>query len=77
MQQAKFSIGKAQLEFLSNFNLYGFKDKSSLVRKAIEHYKKELEIQKLKRSAELYAEIYNNDADLQQLTNSALAEWPE
>ena len=77
MQQAKFSIEKAQLEFLSNFNLYGFKDKSSLVRKAIEHYKKELEIQRLKRSAELYAEIYNNDADLQQLTNSALSEWPE
>ena len=77
MQQAKFSIEKSQLEFLNNFNRYGFKDKSSLVRKAIEHYQKELEMEKLKRSAELYAEIYNDDSDLQNLTNSALSGWPE
>ena len=56
---------------------FGFKDKSSLVREAIKHYMKELEIQDLKQSADLYAELYDNDPEIQDLTDSALSEWPE
>jgi hypothetical protein len=37
----------------------------------------ELEDQVLDASASLYAEIYNDDPDLRQLTEAALAEWPE
>ena len=77
MQQVKVSIDEKQVEFLNEYHNYGFKDKSSLVRKAIDHFKKELEIQKLKKSADLYAEIYNKDSELQDLTKSALSEWPE
>ena len=77
MQQVKVSIDEKQIEFLNEYHNYGFKDKSSLVRKAIDHFKKELEIQKLKKSADLYAEIYNKDSELQDLTKSALSEWPE
>ncbi len=39
--------------------------------------KKESEKQKIKRSAELYAEIYDQDSDLSELTDAALSEWPE
>ena len=77
MQQVKVSIDEKQIEFLNEYHNYGFKDKSSLVRKAIDHFKKELEIQKLKKSADLYAEIYSKDSELQDLTKSALSGWPE
>ena len=77
MQQAKFSVEESQLEFLNNYSGFGFKNKSSMVRKALDLLKKELEKQKLKKSAHLYAEIYNQDSDLSELTDSALSEWPE
>lgn len=31
----------------------------------------------LEQSADLYAALYAEDADLQELTNDALAGWPE
>jgi hypothetical protein len=37
----------------------------------------ELEDQVLDASASLCAETYNDDPDLRQLTEAALAEWPE
>lgn len=36
MLQAKFSLKETQAQFLNNFKLYGFKDKSSMLREAIE-----------------------------------------
>ncbi|MCL5267118.1 MAG: hypothetical protein M1469_03315 [Bacteroidetes bacterium] len=77
MQQVKISIDEEQVDFLNEHQSFGFKDKSSLVRKAIDHFRKELEIQKLKKSAELYSEVYSKDSELQELTGSALSEWPE
>jgi len=77
MQQVKVSVSEKQIEFLNKHYAYGFKDKSSLVRKAIDYFRKELEIQKLKKSADLYAEIYGKDPELLELTKSALSEWPE
>ena len=37
----------------------------------------ELEAKELQESAELYAEIYREDKDLQALTESALEGWPQ
>ncbi|MBU1697568.1 MAG: hypothetical protein KKD21_11100 [Proteobacteria bacterium] len=50
MQQAKFSVEEAQVNFLNSFKTYGFKDKSSLVRTAIDHFKNNLELESLKKS---------------------------
>lgn len=36
MLQAKFSLKETQAQFLNNFKLYGFKDKSAMLREAIE-----------------------------------------
>jgi Arc/MetJ-type ribon-helix-helix transcriptional regulator len=77
MQQAKFSVAESQIEFIKQYSRFGFKDKSSLVRAALEELRKKLEYQSLKESAELYAEIYQKDNELQKLTNSALLDWPE
>jgi len=54
MLQAKFSIKETQAHFLSNFKAYGFKDKSSMVRVAIDHFKKEMELESLRKSGVNY-----------------------
>ena len=77
MLQAKFSVEKTQALFLSNFKAYGFKDKSSMIRAAIDHFKKEIELESLKKSADLYSEIYSEDDDLKELTETAVTGWPE
>jgi len=77
MLQAKFSVEETQAHFLSNFKAYGFKDKSSMLRAAIDYFKKEMELETLKRSADLYSEIYSEDNDLKGLTQTAVTGWPE
>jgi len=77
MLQAKFSVEEVQARFLNNYKAYGFKDKSSMLRAAINHFKKEFELERLKKSADLYSEIYSEDKDLKELTEIAATGWPE
>ncbi len=77
MQQAKFSVAESQIDFLKRYSQFGFKDKSSMVRAALEELRIKLELQSLKESADLYAEIYKEDFELQELTDSAISDWPE
>jgi Arc/MetJ-type ribon-helix-helix transcriptional regulator len=77
MQQAKISIKDEQVEFLENHKLYGYKDKSSMVREALKCLKEEVERKTLRQSADLYAEIYKNDSELKELTESAISGWSE
>jgi len=77
MQQAKFSVKEAQALFLNNFKAYGFKDKSSMVRTALDHFKNKLELENLIKSAELYSEIYSENDNLKELTETAVTGWPE
>ena len=77
MQQAKFSCRENQVEFLNNYKDYGFKDKSALVRESLDLLRATLESQQLRESADLYTEIYEEDAELKALTDSAVRGWPE
>jgi len=77
MQQAKFSLTPSLVEFLSKYRRYGFKDKSSMVQAALQHLKDEVELQSLKKSADLYAEIYDDETELQALAEAATDGWPE
>lgn len=77
MMQTKFSIHEDQAVFLNNYKDYGFKDKSAMMREALNLLKRERERQILRQSADLYAEVYNEDSDLKPLTSSALSGWPE
>ena len=65
MQQAKFSVAESQIEFIKQYSRFGFKDKSSMVRAALDELRKKFEYQSLKESAELYAEIYKKDDEIQ------------
>ena len=77
MQQAKFSLTRSLVDFLSEHKQYGFKDKSAMVRAALVQLQVDFERRSLEQSAELYAELYEADEALQELTESAVAEWPE
>ena len=48
-----------------------------MIRSALQQMQEELEQQRLQASADLYAELYESDIDLQELTTAALNEWPE
>jgi hypothetical protein len=61
MLQAKFSVKESQARFLNKYKDYGFKDKSTMLRVAIDQFKKNLELEQLKQSADLYAEDYSGD----------------
>jgi hypothetical protein len=77
MVQAKFSVREEQASFLDDYRQYGFKDKSSMLRAAIDHFKRAHELARLKKSAALYAEVYSEDRELQKLTETAANGWPE
>jgi hypothetical protein len=77
MLQAKFSIHEEQSIFLNSYKDYGFKDKSDMMRTALNLLRKEREQQVLRQSAELYTETYAADAELKTLTDAALQGWPE
>jgi hypothetical protein len=77
MHQAKFSLTPPLIEFLNHYKQYGFKDKSSMVQAALLELKKDFEQENLKQSANLYAEVYEEETELQELTEAAIAGWPE
>lgn len=77
MQQAKFSVKEDQISFLNEFLSFGFKDKSSMVRVALELLRKKLELHQLKKSAALYSELYESDEDAHEWTNTAMSDWPK
>jgi Arc/MetJ-type ribon-helix-helix transcriptional regulator len=75
MTQAKFTLEQSHIDFLEQFKDRGFKDKSSIVRLALDRLSQELEQQELEISADLYAELYAEDEELRQLTDAASADW--
>jgi Arc/MetJ-type ribon-helix-helix transcriptional regulator len=77
MVQLKVNLEETQAEFLDQFQRYGFPNKSAVVREALTRLYADMQAEQLRRSAALYAELYDEDEEIQDLTNVALAEWPE
>ncbi len=77
MIQAKFSLADKQIDFLDEHKAHGFKDKSTMVRTALERLKEELELQSLRESAKLYNQVYAENPELGEWTEAAVEEWPE
>lgn len=73
MTRAEVELEDVQMRFLNDYNLYGFDDPSSMVRAALNLLKKALDLQRLRQSANLYAELYTEDAETRALTNTAIS----
>ena len=57
MIQAKFSLKESHIQFIEQCRQYGFKDKSDVVRTALDRLLIELAQKRLRESAALYAEV--------------------
>ncbi len=55
----------------------GHQDRNELTRSALQRLRDDLELERLRKSADLYAEVYREDPDLQALTEAAIEGWPE
>jgi hypothetical protein len=77
MTHSQFLLEDSHLEFLNQFQRYGFKTQDELIRAALSHLQMELELRQLQESAALYAEVYEGDRELQELTEAAVVEWAE
>ncbi len=47
-----------------------------VVRAALDRLRLELARQRLRESADLYAEVYDEDAETREVTDAASAAWP-
>jgi hypothetical protein len=62
-----------QSQILATYKELGFSNESELLNYAIMLFQKETQKRnELRLSADLYSEIYSNDTDLQDLTETAL-----
>jgi hypothetical protein len=77
MAQAKFTLYQSHIDFLEQFKDWGFKDRSTVVRLALDRLAQELERSEIARSGDLYTELYEEDLELQQLTESACLCCPQ
>lgn len=77
MQQAKFSLTKNLIEFVGDYKRFGFKDKSAMVRAALIEMQEQMQRRQLELSADLYAEIYEEDEEVRELVEMAIDGWPE
>ena len=75
MVQAQFNLDESLWTFVQQSWQYGFQNQDELIRVALGKLQQEL--YSLEMSADLYAEVYAEDVDLQALTDSAIAVWTE
>jgi hypothetical protein len=75
MVQAQFSLDESLWAFVQRSAEYGFRDSNELVWAALNKLQQELK--QLEASADLYAEEYQSDLELQALTESAIVGWEE
>lgn len=76
MHQVKLSLSEDQVEFLGHHRDYGFRDRSELVRTALERFRKAIERRELKVSASLYCEVYEEESDSKLWVEDSLTDWP-
>ncbi|MEW6277201.1 MAG: hypothetical protein AB1758_01160 [Candidatus Eremiobacterota bacterium] len=76
MQQARFSLTHEQIKFLEDYRRYGFRDRSEVVRTALEALRKEVERRELELSADLYAALYATDVEGREWGEGAVTDWP-
>jgi len=73
LSQKKFSIRSEQIKFLENYKKWGFSDKSSIVREALDRYIREVKTQHRKRlmaqKSREFLSDYLEDKELTTLTD--------
>ncbi|MDJ0579675.1 hypothetical protein [Crocosphaera sp.] len=69
--ELSLTFDESQTDFLNQYQDYGFDSQESMIQSALEKLKQELENKELDESAKLYTEVYAEDIELQEVTESA------
>jgi len=78
MLQIKVNIqDKSLIEFVDQFSLLGYKDRSELTRAALECLRRKKEAESLETSASLYSQLYQQDKDIREMTESAIMDFSD
>ncbi|MCL1469527.1 hypothetical protein [Argonema antarcticum] len=77
MKEQRFELDDSTIKFLDRCQEYGFQNPGEVVITALQKLQLSLEADNLQESATLYAEIYERDRELQELTEAGLEEWPK
>ncbi len=76
-QKLILNMEETQVNFLLDHEKYGFKNEEEMIQFALEKLQSELDIKELEASADLYAELYEEDTELQELTETACIDFKE
>ena len=69
-------LDKHEEEFINHYAELGFENPDEMVKKGLQLLKEELERHaQLTQSADLYAELYDQDEELKDWTASATQDW--
>ena len=71
----ELKLNESQVNFLNHYQDYGFDSQSAMIQSALEKLQEEIDDKELEESAKLYAEIYQEDRELQELTEAACADF--
>lgn len=77
VKEYTFKLDDSLGQFVDHCQDYGFQDSRELVMAALKRLRSALESSKLEESAALYAQIYEEEPELQALTEAGLEEWPK
>lgn len=75
MVQTKITLTEELTNFLAFHKELGYKNKSDMIREALETLKKKIEQKQLEQSAQLYSELYRNDEESQEWLEDTIADW--
>lgn len=71
-----FTLDKQEEEFINSYASLGFNHPNEMIKKGLALLKEEIQRhQELSRSADLYAELYDNDQESKDWTSSATQDW--
>jgi hypothetical protein len=76
MDTEAIQIDKTQSKLLDKYKEFGFRNRNELMNFAFSLLRTKIERKiELQQSAEIYAELYKKDEEIQFLTESAIIDW--
>lgn len=71
MTQIKINLSDRAIQFIERHKELGYDSKSMMIDSILTKCSEDLEREEITRSASLYQEVYEEDKELQQLTDNA------
>lgn len=75
-KEKRIRLDQQEEEFINHYAEFGFANPDEMIKKGLQLLKEELDRHaQLTQSADLYAELYDQDDELKEWTESATQDW--